>query len=166
MEIRTLRYFLAVAREENMTRAAEILHVTQPTLSKQLRSLEEELGTKLFTRHSFSIQLTDKGREKMAEVAADHHPEWRELGVAVLHSLVIDTLLGLKGHDKPKYVHDVAEVEADLKGTDERFPLAALVMPATVQQIQELSMVRERMPAKSTYFYPKLITGFVFKPLE
>lgn len=112
------------------------------------------------------IQLTDKGREKMAEVAADHHPEWRELGVAVLHSLVIDTLLGLKGHDKPKYVHDVAEVEADLKGTDERFPLAALVMPATVQQIQELSMVRERMPAKSTYFYPKLITGFVFKPLE
>jgi len=61
VEIRTLRYFLAVAREENMTRAAEILHVTQPTLSKQLRSLEEELGTKLFTRHSFSIQLTDKG---------------------------------------------------------------------------------------------------------
>ena len=61
MEIRTLRYFLAVAREENMSRAAEILHVTQPTLSKQLKSLEEELGKKLFTRHSFSIKLTDEG---------------------------------------------------------------------------------------------------------
>ena len=61
MEIRTLRYFLAVAREENMTRAAEILHVTQPTLSKQLKSLEQELGKKLFTRHSFSIRLTDEG---------------------------------------------------------------------------------------------------------
>ena len=61
MEIRTLRYFLAVAREENMSRAAEILHVTQPTLSKQIRSLEEELGKKLFTRHSFSISLTDEG---------------------------------------------------------------------------------------------------------
>lgn len=61
MEIRTLRYFLAVAREENMTRAAEILHVTQPTLSKQLKSLEDELGKKLFTRHSFSIRLTDEG---------------------------------------------------------------------------------------------------------
>ena len=61
MEIRTLRYFLAVAREENMTRAAEILHVTQPTLSKQLKSLEDELGKKLFTRHSFSIQLTEEG---------------------------------------------------------------------------------------------------------
>ena len=61
MEIRTLRYFLAVAREENMTRAAELLHVTQPTLSKQLKSLEEELGKKLFIRHSFSIKLTEEG---------------------------------------------------------------------------------------------------------
>ncbi|MBO4831628.1 MAG: LysR family transcriptional regulator [Oscillospiraceae bacterium] len=61
MEIRTLRYFLAVAREENMTRAAETLHVTQPTLSKALRSLEEELDKKLFTRQSFSIRLTDEG---------------------------------------------------------------------------------------------------------
>lgn len=61
MEIRTLRYFLAVAREENMTKAAEILHVTQPTLSKTLRALEEELGKKLFERHSFSISLTGEG---------------------------------------------------------------------------------------------------------
>ena len=61
MEIRTLRYFLAVAREENMTRAAEQLHVTQPTLSKALKSLEDELDKKLFTRHSFSIRLTDEG---------------------------------------------------------------------------------------------------------
>ena len=58
MELRTMRYFLAVAREENMTRAAELLHVTQPTLSKQLKALEDELGKKLFTRHSFSIQLS------------------------------------------------------------------------------------------------------------
>ncbi|MCR4610303.1 MAG: LysR family transcriptional regulator [Lachnospiraceae bacterium] len=61
MEIRTLRYFLAIAREENMSRAAELLHVTQPTLSKQIKSLEEELGKKLFTRHSFNIKLTDEG---------------------------------------------------------------------------------------------------------
>ena len=61
MEIKTLRYFLAVAREENMTRAAELLHVTQPTLSKALKALEDELGKKLFTRHSFSISLTEEG---------------------------------------------------------------------------------------------------------
>ncbi len=62
MEIRTLRYFLAVAREENMTRAAEQLHVTQPTLSKQIGALEEELGVKLFSRKSFSLRLTEEGR--------------------------------------------------------------------------------------------------------
>jgi DNA-binding transcriptional LysR family regulator len=61
MEIRTLRYFLAVAREENMSRAAELLHVTQPTLSKALKTLEDELGKKLFIRHSFSIALTEEG---------------------------------------------------------------------------------------------------------
>ena len=61
MEIRTLRYFLAVAREGNMTRAAGGLHVTQPTLSKALRALEDELGKRLFTRHSFSISLTEEG---------------------------------------------------------------------------------------------------------
>lgn len=61
MELRTIRYFLAAAREENMTRAAEILHVTQPTLSKQIQSLEDELGKKLFIRHSFRIELTEEG---------------------------------------------------------------------------------------------------------
>lgn len=61
MEIRTLRYFMAIAREENMTRAAEALHVTQPTLSKQMQALEAELGKKLFRRHSFSIELTEEG---------------------------------------------------------------------------------------------------------
>lgn len=61
MEIRTLRYFLAIAREENMSKAAELLHISQPALSKAIRSLEEELGKKLFIRHSFSIELTDEG---------------------------------------------------------------------------------------------------------
>lgn len=112
------------------------------------------------------IRQTEAGRAKMDEVAADRQPEWRALGVAILHRLVIDKLLGLEGHDKPKYVHEVAEVVENLENRADEFPLAALVSPATVAQIQELSLVRERMPAKSTYFYPKLITGFVFKPLD
>ena len=62
MDIRVLRYFLAVAREENMTKAAEAIHVTQPTLSKQLKALEDELGKQLFIRHAFSIELTDEGQ--------------------------------------------------------------------------------------------------------
>lgn len=61
MELRVLNYFLMAAREENITRAASLLHVTQPTLSRQLMQLEEELGVKLFERSSHSIILTDEG---------------------------------------------------------------------------------------------------------
>ena len=135
----------------------------------EIEMLEDQGTMALYTAKDGKwnlLQLTEAGREKMAEVAKEHQPEWQELGVAILHSLVIDTLLGLKGHEKPKYVHEVEEVVETLKSEPETYPLAALVMPATVQQIQDLSMVRERMPAKSNYFYPKLISGFVFKPLE
>lgn len=61
MELRVLRYFLEIAREENMSRAAERLHVSQPTLSKQMKDLEAELGKKLFRRGSTSVHLTDEG---------------------------------------------------------------------------------------------------------
>lgn len=61
MELRVLKYFLAVAREENITKAAALLHVTQPTLSRQLIQLEEELGVKLFRRGKYHIILTDDG---------------------------------------------------------------------------------------------------------
>ena len=61
MEIRILRYFLEIAREESMTRAAHTLHISQPTLSKQMKELEQELGKKLFKRGSTSMKLTDEG---------------------------------------------------------------------------------------------------------
>lgn len=61
MEIRVLRYFLAVAREESITRAAEVLHITQPTLSRQLSQLEEQTGVKLFIRGTRKIKLTNEG---------------------------------------------------------------------------------------------------------
>ena len=61
MDIRVLRYFLTVAREGSITAAANFLHVTQPTLSKQLKKLEEELGKKLFVRSNHNVQLTHEG---------------------------------------------------------------------------------------------------------
>ena len=61
MDIRILRYFLTVAKEQNFTKAAEQLNITQPTLSRQLAALEEELGTALFIRGSRSITLTESG---------------------------------------------------------------------------------------------------------
>ncbi|RAQ28262.1 LysR family transcriptional regulator [Hydrogeniiclostridium mannosilyticum] len=61
MELRVLNYFLAVAREENFTKAANMLHVTQPTLSRQIADLEQELGVKLFVRSNHNIVLTEDG---------------------------------------------------------------------------------------------------------
>lgn len=61
MDLRVLRYFLTVVREENISRAAEILFITQPTLSRQLQELEKELNTKLFIRGKKKITLTDSG---------------------------------------------------------------------------------------------------------
>lgn len=73
MEIRVLRYFLAVVREEGINRAAEALHITQPTLSRQLAQLEEEVGVKLFHRGARKITLTNEGillRRRAEEILA------------------------------------------------------------------------------------------------
>jgi uncharacterized protein (DUF1015 family) len=114
-------------------------------------------------------RLTEQGRQRMAEAAAEHSADWRELGVSLLHRLIIDTLLG--AHDLPKaeYVHLVSEVVSGLTKGDPQggqYPLAALAMPATVDHVRAISEHGERMPAKSTYFYPKLLSGLVFHALE
>lgn len=75
MEVRILRYFLAVAREESISKAAEYLHITQPTLSRQLMELEEELGSRLLNRgkRNHKIILTDEGmllRKRAEEIIA------------------------------------------------------------------------------------------------
>ena len=71
LELRQLRYFAAVARERNFTRAAEMLHIAQPPLSRQIQQLEDELGAALIERGSRPLRLTDAGRllyEQAAQV--------------------------------------------------------------------------------------------------
>lgn len=71
MEIRVLQYFLAVTREESISKAAEFLHITQPTLSRQMKELEEELGKQLFIRGNRKITLTEDGiflRQRAQEI--------------------------------------------------------------------------------------------------
>lgn len=109
-------------------------------------------------------RITDKGRERMAKIAAEHSQPWRDLGVSILHRLLIDDLLSGKDLPKPRYVHLVDEVIESLDSDE--FQLAVLVMPATIEHIQTISEHQERMPAKSTYFYPKLLSGLVINPLE
>ena len=73
MELRVLNYFLTVAREGGLTGASEVLHVTQPTMSRQIQELEEELGQKLFIRTTRSMVLTPEGmllRKRAEEIVS------------------------------------------------------------------------------------------------
>jgi uncharacterized protein (DUF1015 family) len=153
-----------------------------PELWEEIQIEDRQSTLALYTAEDRQWTLarpTAAGRAKMAQVAAEHCAEWQGLGVALLHRLVVETLLDAPNLPAPKYVRSIAEVvegleHGDTVGRDHtgqeasggRFELTALVMPATIEHIRAISNAGERMPAKSTYFYPKLLSGLVFNPLE
>jgi len=116
------------------------------------------------------VTLADAGRRQMSEVASEHSRDWQSLGVSILQRLIVETLLDARELPKPTYVHLVEELVDELTQAESArpsaYPLAALVMPATVEHVQAISEHGERMPAKSTYFYPKLLSGLVINSLE
>ncbi len=124
-------------------------------------------------------RLNVGGEQLMREVAPDQSGPWRSLGVSILHRLVVERLLGYETLPTPKYVHSISEVVDGLtagdaagrdatgqEGSGSSFEFASLVMPASVEHVKSISELGERMPAKSTYFYPKLLSGLVINSLE
>lgn len=119
MEIRVLRYFLEIARENNMSRAAATLHVSQPTLSKQMKELEFELGKKLFRRGSTSVTLTDEGmllRKRAEDILAmvdKTAEEFREL----------DNITGGEVHIGCAESYLIKHLAQTIKDFKEKYPL-------------------------------------------
>ncbi|MBN1852827.1 MAG: DUF1015 domain-containing protein [Pirellulales bacterium] len=122
--------------------------------------------------------ITDTGHRRLAEVAPEKSAAWRSLGVSILHRLVIDTLLDASTIPTPKYVRSIEDLVSSLihgddtgrdatgqQGSGGHFELAAFVMPASVEHIRAISNEGERMPAKSTFFFPKVLSGLVINPL-
>ena len=104
--------------------------------------------------------------DAMAQLADKHSPAWRGLAVSVLHVLVMDHVLAPALSAKPecKYVHLLREVTDAVAA--KQCQLAVLVPPATMQHVEQIAGNLEKMPPKSTYFYPKLLSGLVFNPLK
>lgn len=144
--------------------------------------LEGHAGTiGLYTRLDDTwtlIRLTAMGSDLM-DRSSKHSPEWNSLSVSLLHGLVLEQLLGMGKLPSPLYVRTAAEVEQAILTGDsgtrdatgqtrsgEDFQLAALVLPPRVEDVQLVSLQGERMPPKSTFFYPKLLTGLVMNPLD
>jgi uncharacterized protein (DUF1015 family) len=102
----------------------------------------------------------------MAELAPQHSEAWRDLAVAVLHELVLGRLLPEQfgGQPECRYVHPLREVLEAV--ANRRCQLAVLVPPATMAHVEQIAGNLEKMPPKSTYFYPKLLSGLVFNSLK
>lgn len=110
-------------------------------------------------------RLTDGS--PMATLAPEQSPAWHALGVSLLHKLVLEHLLaGRFGGAAPqfRYVHLLKEV-TDAIGT-QACQLGCLVPPARIENVEQIAEHLEKMPPKSTYFYPKLQTGLVFNPVD
>jgi uncharacterized protein (DUF1015 family) len=137
----------------------------------EMDRLDEQWIMAIYSRASNEwtrISGRQEAVDRMAVIASEQSADWQGLGVAVLHRLVFEDALGLRDMPKPTYVHQVQEVIDGLHGRLEgnlTYPLAALVMPATIEHIRKVSLHQERMPAKSTYFFPKLVSGLVVHPL-
>jgi uncharacterized protein (DUF1015 family) len=104
--------------------------------------------------------------ETMAQLAGEHSSDWRGLAVSILHVLVLGELIPKRFGVQPacSYVHLLREVNAAVSARE--CQLAVLVPPATMQNVEEIAGNLEKMPPKSTYFYPKLLSGLVFNPLK
>lgn len=111
MELRVLEYFLAVAREESITGAAKALHLSQPTLSRQLKDLEEELGKQLFIRGSKRIELTEEGKllRKRAQEIVSLADKAREEISLNSDSISGEIYIGAGETDAVHYITDAAK---------------------------------------------------------
>lgn len=128
MELRVLRYFLTLAREESISRAAEALYITQPTLSRQLAELEEELGVRLFERGKRKIELTEEGvllrrrAEEMTELADKTERELRErterlagvVSVGAAETVAAELLVRAVDSFRKKYPEVAFELDAGI----------------------------------------------------
>ncbi len=105
-----------------------------------------------------------RGPDRMARLTPDQSPDWRSLGVSILHELILKDLLVKVGAASCIYVHQINEVLDAM--ARHACDIACLVPPAGMMHVESIASNLEKMPPKSTYFYPKLLSGLVLNPLR
>ena len=165
METRVLRYFLAVAREENISRAAEVLHITQPTLSRQLSQMEEELGVILFERGTRRIRLTDAGvllRRRAEEIIGLIDKTEKELAE---HNMLVDL-----GRNDVGKISRPGSVKVDKYMEIQRFShvmhIGSTVTGTISEEKDALDVVDAILPAGTLSGAPKIRACEIIAELE
>jgi uncharacterized protein (DUF1015 family) len=142
----------------------------QTSADLALAALEAEGGLGVFvlvtSEQVFRLKVRPSAREPMA--ATGRSVPWQKLDVAMLQTLVMDQMLGLDAQavtrgDFLSYTRNAAEAIAAVRSG--KAQLAVLMRPTRVEQLRDVAAIGEKMPQKSTHFYPKLITGLVIHPL-
>ena len=135
MELRLLRYFLTVAKEQSFTKAAEQLHITQPTLSRQMAAFEEDLGITLFIRNGKKISLTDEGILLKRRALEILNLEERTLGELKGKEEVVEGTITI-GCGEFAAVETLAKI---CKTYKEKYPLVQIVLhTATADAVYEM----------------------------
>ncbi|MDQ3812327.1 MAG: DUF1015 domain-containing protein, partial [Armatimonadota bacterium] len=147
--------------------AAALLHRMNESDSTAGQSDATRLGLHL-KGHSYCLHLRP-GQEHLSAMDQSRSAAYNALDVTVLHTLILERLLGIGpaelaagGH--VAYTIDAAEALGKVDAGD--YDAAFLLRPTLVQQVQQVAAAGDKMPQKSTYFYPKLITGMVLRPLD
>jgi uncharacterized protein (DUF1015 family) len=157
---------IASAQLRKMLEPHFTVETTEPSGKEAWERIEMDGSQGLLGFHTAADDVWTTARfrspEMMKQLATDHSDDWRDLAVSVLHVLVINKLLG--GTPQCRYVHRVSEVEDALRVKE--CQIAALIPPATMDHVESIAGNHEKMPPKSTYFYPKLPTGLVFNSLK
>lgn len=160
--------------QQFLSKSAELFE-RQPATEAALRALAGEeggppkFGLVLAGGGKFILAAQPGCEAAMARTAPDRSAAWRGLDVAVLHELILRGLVGLNGAEVPHkhgitYTKEVSEVFARMAPQGE-FDLGFVLRPTRIEQVRAVAEDGERMPQKSTYFYPKLLSGLVMRKL-
>lgn len=153
------RYFSVQSLEKNMPHEAILKQLEQA--GREQPSLVIHLP-----EQSLLLTLNEQGRRRMTE--SEHSAAWNQLDVAIAQMLVLEDLLGISAEDMAagKYVRYTHDEEQLFQAVQRGEAQAALILNATpLRQVCDVAQADDRMPQKSTYIYPKLISGLVINPL-